>query len=135
MIGLVAPGLWLNRVARIFLSHAGPDKPAVRRIATALRAAGHHTWLDEDDILVGESIPAAVERGLRDADFVVLCLSKAAAERVWIDAERDASLTQQFRDGKERILPVRLEDVAHPISLRRSRTSTCFPTSKLSSGA
>jgi serine/threonine protein kinase len=101
-------------VARVFLSHAGPDKSAVRRIATALRAAGHDPWLDEEEILVGDSIPAAVERGLREADFVVLCLSKVAAERGWVEAERDATLMQQFSDRKERILPVRLEDVAPP---------------------
>ena len=63
-------------MARVFLSHASPDRPVVRRIATALRAAGHETWLYEEEILVGESIPAAVERGLREAHFVVLCLSK-----------------------------------------------------------
>jgi hypothetical protein len=101
-------------VARIFLSHASADKPVVRRIAAALRSAGHDPWLDEEEILIGESIPAAVERGLRSADFVVQCLSKAAAERGWIDAERDATAMQQFRERKERILPVRLEEVTPP---------------------
>jgi hypothetical protein len=99
-------------MARLFLSHASADKTVVRRIAAALRAAGHDPWLDEDEILVGESIPAPVARGLRDADFVVLCLSKAAAERGWIEAERDAALMQQLGERKERILPVRLEDVS-----------------------
>jgi serine/threonine-protein kinase len=117
----------LHRVARVFLSHAGPDKPAVRRIATALRAAGHDTWLDEEDILVGESIPAAVERGLRDADFVVLCLSRAAAERGWVEAERDATLMQQFRERKERILPVRLEEVTPPGLVRPLAHVDLFP--------
>jgi hypothetical protein len=32
-------------VARIFLSHARPDRPAALRLATALRTAGHDTWL------------------------------------------------------------------------------------------
>lgn len=101
-------------MARVFLSHAGPDKPVVRRIANALRVAGHEPWLDEDQILVGESIPAAIERGLRDADFVVLCLSEAAATRGWIEAERDATLMQQFLQRKERILPIRLGPVTPP---------------------
>jgi TIR domain len=68
----------------------------------------------DDEIFVGESIPAAVERGLRDAEFVVLCLSKAAAERGWVDAERDATWMQQLGERRERILPVRIEDVALP---------------------
>jgi formylglycine-generating enzyme required for sulfatase activity len=114
-------------VARIFLSHAGPDKPVVRRIAAALRAAGHDTWLDEDDILVGESIPAAVERGLGEADFVVLCLSKVAAERGLVEAERDATMMQQFRERKERILPVRLEEVTPPGLVRPLAHVDLFP--------
>ena len=101
-------------MARVFLSHASPDKPAVYRIAEALRAAGHQPWIYEEEILIGESIPAAVESGLQKADFVVICLSKAAAARGWIEAERDATLMQQLRDRKERILPVRLDDVAPP---------------------
>ncbi len=108
-------------MARVFLSHASPDKPAARRIGEALRLAGHQPWLDEQEILVGESIPAAVERGLRAADFVVMCLSRAAAERGWVEAERDATLMQQFSQRKERVLPVRLEDVHRLISSHRWR--------------
>lgn len=103
-------------MARVFLSHAhaSADQAAVRRIADALRVAGHQPWLDEEEILVGESIPMAVETGLRKADFVVICLSKAAAVRGWIEAERDATLMQQFLERRERVLPVRLEDVIPP---------------------
>lgn len=114
-------------MARVFLSHASPDKPVVRRIAAALRAAGHESWLDEDEILVGESIPAAVERGLLNADFVVICLSGMAAARGWIEAERDATLMQQLRDRKERILPVRLEDVAPPYLIASLASVDLFP--------
>lgn len=101
-------------MARVFLSYASADKPVVRRIAEALRAAGHEPWFDEETILVGESIPTAIERGLRETDFVLVCLSKAAAEHGWVEAERDATLMKQLRERKGRILPVRLEDVAPP---------------------
>lgn len=114
-------------MARIFLSHAGPDKPTVRRIAEALRAAGHDPWLDEEKILVGESIPAAIERGLSEADFVVICLSKTAAQPGWIDAERDAVLMHQLRQRKERLLPVRLEDVDPPYLIASLAYVDLFP--------
>jgi tetratricopeptide (TPR) repeat protein len=107
-------------MARVFFSYAVRDKPVVRRIAAALRAAGHAPWLEEDDILVGESIPAAVERGMRDADFVILCLSKA-------NTKLGATLMQQFHERKERILPVRLEDVALPHLLAKIAHVDLFP--------
>jgi hypothetical protein len=96
-------------------------------MAGALRDAGHDPWLDEEAILVGESIPAAVERALRDADFVLLCLSKAAAERGWVEAERDATVMQQFRERKERVLPVRLEDVQPPHLIAQLAYADLFP--------
>jgi hypothetical protein len=114
-------------VSKIFLSHASADKPTVRRIAEALRIAGHDPWIDEDVILVGESIPAAIERGLREAEYVVVCLSKAAAERGWVEAERDATVMQQFRSRKARILPVRLEDVSPPYLIGHFRYVDLFP--------
>lgn len=101
-------------MARIFLSHASVDKPTVRRLAESLRAAGHEPWVDENEILVGESIPQAVERGLREADFVIFCLSNAAADRGWVEAERDATMMQQLRERKPRILPIRLDQVNPP---------------------
>jgi hypothetical protein len=96
-------------------------------MAGALRDAGHDPWLDEEAILVGESIPSAVERGLREADFVLLCLSKAAAERGWVEAERDATVMQQFRERKERVLPVRLEDVQPPHLIAQLAYADLFP--------
>jgi hypothetical protein len=44
-----------------------PSRP-VRRIAEVLRVAGHELRLHEDEILVGESIPAAVERWQRPSE-------------------------------------------------------------------
>lgn len=115
----------VERVARAFQSHAIADKEDARQIARSLRAASHEPWLDEEEILVGESIPAAVERGLRDSGFVVLCPS-AAVEPGWIEAERDARMTQTLGD---RSLPMRLEYVVtllgNPSSRRRDRVKSC----------
>jgi hypothetical protein len=118
-------------MARVFLSHATVDKPAARRIAAALRAAGHQPWLDEDEILVGESVPAAIQRGLHQADFVVICLSKVAAAQGWTEAERDATLMQQLHDRKERILPIRLEDVAPPYLIAQLAYVDLFPSEQM----
>src|SRR5262249_37733043 len=113
-------------VAGIFLSYASPDKPAVLRIAAALRAAGHDPWLD-DEILIGEPIAVAVERALRDADFVVICLSQAAAESGWVQGQRAPTVMQQLRERKARLLPVRLEDVRPPHFMATLKYVDLFP--------
>ncbi len=115
-------------MARVFLSHASSDKPQVRRIAQALRDAGHDPWLDEDQIDIGESIPAAVERGLRDTDFMIVCLSAAAARSGWASAEREVTFMQQMADRRTRILPVRLEPVDPPVLLGHILYVDLFPS-------
>lgn len=114
-------------MARLFLAHASADTPTVHRLADALREAGHDPWIDEDRIDLGDSIPSAIERGLREADFVIVCLSAAAAQRGWVQAERDAAFMQQMRDGRTRILPVRLEDIAPPYLLQSIASADLFP--------
>ncbi|WP_437998575.1 toll/interleukin-1 receptor domain-containing protein [Sorangium sp. So ce185] len=101
-------------MARIFLSHASPDKPTVRRIAEALRVAGHEPWLDEQEILVGDSIPGAIERGLQSTDYVIVCLSRAALASGWVNSELHGSVMKQFSSKMTRVLPVRLEEVTPP---------------------
>lgn len=114
-------------MARIFLSHASADKPKVRKIADALRQAGHDPWLDEEQIEIGESIPAAVARGLAEAEFVMLCLSAVALTRRWVQTESDDAFAQQMNEGRARILPVRLEDVQPPPLLRAIAYADLFP--------
>jgi hypothetical protein len=119
---------------RIFLSHASADKAVVRRIWKALQTAGHEAWLDANEILVGESIPAALERGLRSADFVILCLSRASVDRGWVSAERDVSLMESVSKRSVRVLPVRLDDVAPPYIIGHLACVDLFPPSQFGRG-
>lgn len=114
-------------MARLFFSYASADQPKVRRLADALRREGHETWIDEEDIDVGDSIPGAIERGLRGADFVVVCLSKTANQRGWVEAQRDVTFMQQMQERHARILPVRLEDVDYPYLLQAIAGVDLFP--------
>lgn len=112
---------------RVFLSHASPDKPMVRQIRDALRDMGHRPWLDEDEILPGESIPNKIQHGLRQADFILICLSRAAAQSGWVEAESHVSMMRQFKDRTSRILVARLEDVPPPDLLSHIAYVDLFP--------
>ena len=68
-------------------------------------------------MLVGESIPSAVARGLAAANFVVACLSSAANKSGWVEAELAATVMRQFKERTERVLPVRLDAVPPPESI------------------
>jgi hypothetical protein len=49
----------------VFLSHATPDKPAVKEIARRLKAEGIEPWLDEWNLIPGDAWQPAIEDALR----------------------------------------------------------------------
>jgi serine/threonine protein kinase len=114
-------------VALVFLSCASADLGKARQIAEELRRAGHTPWIAEDEVLVGESIPSAVARGLAAANFVVACLSSAANKSGWVEAELAATVMRQFKERTERVLPVRLDAVPPPESIHYLSHADLFP--------
>lgn len=87
----------------VFICHASEDKEAVARpLVQQLKAIGLRVWYDEDEILAGESVRAAVDKGLSCSRFVVLIVSEKFFEPRWAPNEYSgASAT-----GKE-LIPVR----------------------------
>lgn len=116
-----------RRPARVFLSHAEADKPIVRWLRDELLAAGHKAWLDEDEVLVGQSIPDAVQHGLQNTDFVIVCISRNWLESGWAQAELHSTIIRQFKDHQTCILPVRLEQVELPLIIRYLSCVDLYP--------
>jgi hypothetical protein len=64
---------------RVFLSHSTADREFAIRLAEALRADRFDPWLYELNAPVGGNWVADMERGLRDADLVLLLWSRHTA--------------------------------------------------------
>ena len=120
-------------MARIFLSHASEDKPLVRRIAHALRDAGHHAWLDED-ILLGESIPEQIERELVNAGYVIFCISAEAVRSRWVQDELDRTIMRVLGAKGQLLIPVRLDDVEPPAAIQHRKWLDLFPAASFDKG-
>ena len=75
-----------------------------------MRPDGLRVWLDDWQILPGDSIPAKIEEGLEGSRVLVLCMSAHAFGSEW--AQLEAS-TFRFRDPlnrERRFIPLRLDD-------------------------
>jgi hypothetical protein len=59
----------------VFLSYAREDEARVVALYDGLAAAGFKPWLDKKDILPGEKWELAIERALRQAKTILICLS------------------------------------------------------------
>ena len=52
------------KTARIFLSHASPDKPLVHEVATALAHRGVLAWVDVHELRAGDDLSRALTRAV-----------------------------------------------------------------------
>lgn len=61
---------------KIFIAHSSVDRDWAKRFALALRGYAADVWFDEFNIKPGDSIPEAVETGLRSSEVVVMLIDK-----------------------------------------------------------
>ena len=65
-----------KRPLKVFLCHAHADRDAVRALYTRLTNDGVDAWLDKETLLPGQDWELEIKKAVREADVVVVCLSK-----------------------------------------------------------
>ena len=104
-----------ERVA--FLSHSSKDKGFVRKLAADLVANGVKVWIDEQRILVGDSIPEKIAHGLAESDFFLIVVSRSSVESSWVKKELNSALVHEIQRRKVAVLPIKLDEVKMPDSI------------------
>jgi hypothetical protein len=90
----------------VFISHAHEDKEVVvRPLAHLLASYGLEVWFDEFSLRLGDSLRAALDKGLANSRFGVVVLSRSFLEKKWTRFELD-SLIQREQPGAKLILPL-----------------------------
>jgi formylglycine-generating enzyme required for sulfatase activity len=97
---------------RVFLGHAREDQEVVLALYHRLRADGITPWLDKKDLLPGQKWRVEIQRAVRQADVVLICLSAhAVTKQGFLQREVKLALdvAEEQPDGAIWIIPVRLE--------------------------
>lgn len=94
-------------MAGVFISHRGADSDLAEKLATELRSAGHHTWLDTWEVEIGDQIIEKMNDGLGKSTYLVLCYSSIGMAP-WMDIEWMSALSRQLNGEGVKVLPVRL---------------------------
>ena len=102
----------------IFISHSSLDKDFARKIYRDLQALGVKCWLDEKQILPGDSIMEEVDRGIKLWDRLLLVCSQNSLGPTtgwWVEQELERALEKERefrRSGLEigTIIPVTIDD-------------------------
>jgi hypothetical protein len=105
------------RALRAFLCHGTEDKTAVRALYALLKKGGFQPWLDEKDIGPGEDWKRAISQAVREADVVLVCLSRTSTAKIgFVNTEIRYALDRadQMPEGVVYIIPLRLDDCILP---------------------
>ncbi len=101
----------------VALSFAGEDRPRARKIAELLRGAGVKVFFDEYEqaTLWGMNLYSHLSEIYNNkAKFCLMFVSANYAAKLWTKREREAAQARAFRESREYILPLRLDDTVIP---------------------
>jgi outer membrane protein assembly factor BamD (BamD/ComL family) len=110
------------RQLKVFLCHASGDKPPVRELYKRLTAEGVDAWLDQEKLLPGQDWRMEIPRAVREADVVVICLSKSSITKegyVQKEIKFALDIAEEKPEGTIFLIPARLEDCVVPERLNR----------------
>jgi hypothetical protein len=97
----------------IFVSYSRSDKAAVDQLIARLEAAGHSVWLDREGIRGGEQWRLKIVEAIEGNEVFLLVLSERSIASDHVRTEIDLA-----KEGKKRIIPLNLQRVAIPDTLR-----------------
>ena len=110
-----------KRPLKVFLCHAHADRDPVRTLYARLTQDGVDAWLDKAKLLPGQDWELEIRRAVREADVVVVCLSKQFNQAGFQQKEVRLALDTAMEkpEGEIFIIPARLEECDNLESLRK----------------
>jgi hypothetical protein len=104
----------------VFISHSEKDRWIARQIANLIeekgRSYGIKTFLDEKDIVGGESIPEAIRNNIRACSEFLVLLSRYSIDRPWVLIEIGAAWALEKRIVAiiDKVTPEEMPDIIAP---------------------
>ncbi|MCM3920643.1 toll/interleukin-1 receptor domain-containing protein [Frankia sp. AiPs1] len=108
----------MTNVPKAFISHAHEDKDRfVVPFAAALRAGGVDAWLDQWEMVGGDSIVDRIFReGIGQADAIIVIVSRVSVNKRWVKEELDAAIVRRI-EKSARLIPVTLDGIEVPAAI------------------
>jgi hypothetical protein len=108
----------VKRKLQVFLCHASQDKPKVHKLYDRLSTEPWiDPWLDVEKLLPGQDWNLEIEKALRAADIIIVCLSKESVSKegyVQKEFRKAVSYAEEKPDGTTFIIPLRLDECETP---------------------
>jgi hypothetical protein len=106
-----SPGLGQPRA---FISYSHRDEAFVLDLVRRLKEHGIGVWIDQVDLLIGDSLIRRIGDAIRDEDFVIAVISEHSVRSSWCAKELSLAVTHGIQSKQVKVLPVRLDGIALP---------------------
>jgi hypothetical protein len=100
-------------LGKVFISHSSVDKRFVRRLARAIEKKGFGIWLDERELVAGDSLAKKVSEAIDSARVVLVVVSRSSVKSSWLAFELNKA-TNRMVKGECRVIPAVIERVELP---------------------
>jgi uncharacterized protein YjbI with pentapeptide repeats len=84
-----------------FISYSHMDKAFARRLHDTLQGRGIRCWLDEHQLLPGDSIRDRITEGIKVWDKVMFCVSQSSLTSWWVDKELTSAFAKEEQLSKQ----------------------------------
>jgi len=101
----------------VFIGYAHEDQRLARAIAAGLEELGLRVWVDENELLPGDSIIEQISTAVAGVDFFCALVSEASRESNCCRKELSLAMTQGLGREGATVIPVRVGDVGMPDTL------------------
>jgi hypothetical protein len=102
----------------VFICHSSKDKPFVRKLAGDLSSFDMPVWLDEWELLPGDSLADKIQDGLSASSWLLVILSKNSVKSQWVKRELNAGLAEELKRKDTFVVPVRIDLCRIPMFLQ-----------------
>ncbi len=105
---------------RVFLSYAREDKEQAASLYAKLKQHGFKPWMDEEDLLPGQSWRTTIQKAIRQADVFLVLLSRHSSKRGYVQKEIRLGIEtwEERPEGDIFLIPALVEPTEIPERLR-----------------
>ena len=99
---------------KVFISHSSTDKKFVRLLKNCLNENCIQTWLDEDQLDLGDSLRSKLDEAIDESSHFVIVLSPASISSNWVLYELEKAIKNSSTGLVNKIIPVKYRECEIP---------------------
>lgn len=101
-------------MSSIFISYSHNDEKFAKKLAKDLSKEGHSAWIDQEQIIVGDSLLQKIDKAIHSVDYVIVIISTNSINSIWVKKEIHLASARELRENRVVVLPILLDNVKIP---------------------